>query len=196
MKKGKVVFVIVLIIVTVVVFLGIDAVNIIKSTQMTEGSVSNFEECVAFGNPVMESYPRQCVHKGVTFVEKISDAWMLDDIQLMRHETDGFFGCFGCSVTGEAQALCVDPSFEMKVVVETSERYCNSDFEVVENIGFVECLPEQRNVDACIEVYDPVCGRINIQCLTVPCDSVKEEFSNSCYACSNSLVEGYVEGGC
>jgi hypothetical protein len=34
-------------------------------------TVSNFEECAALGNPVMESYPRQCRHEGVLYVEMI-----------------------------------------------------------------------------------------------------------------------------
>jgi hypothetical protein len=33
--------------------------------------ITNFEECVNAGNPVMESYPRQCKADGNTFVEKI-----------------------------------------------------------------------------------------------------------------------------
>ncbi len=33
--------------------------------------ITNFEECVAAGNPVMESYPRQCNANGETFVEEI-----------------------------------------------------------------------------------------------------------------------------
>jgi len=32
---------------------------------------TNFEECVAAGNAVMESYPRQCRSNDVTFVEEI-----------------------------------------------------------------------------------------------------------------------------
>lgn len=35
-------------------------------------SVVDFDECVAAGNPVMESYPKQCVHDGETFFEDIS----------------------------------------------------------------------------------------------------------------------------
>ena len=61
---------------------------------------------------------------------------------------------------------------------------------------FVECLPEQRNVDACIEIYQPVCATVNVQCITTPCDPVKETFENSCKACTNELVEGYVNGEC
>ncbi|MFH0952192.1 MAG: hypothetical protein V1838_03290 [Patescibacteria group bacterium] len=36
--------------------------------------VTNFEECAAAGNPVMESYPRQCAAGGRTYTENISDA--------------------------------------------------------------------------------------------------------------------------
>ncbi len=34
--------------------------------------VTNFEECVARGNPVMESHPRQCEHGGEVFIEEIN----------------------------------------------------------------------------------------------------------------------------
>ena len=40
-----------------------------EPTEETE--ITNFEECVAAGNPVMESYPRQCTADGQTFVEEI-----------------------------------------------------------------------------------------------------------------------------
>ncbi len=33
--------------------------------------ITSFEECVAAGNPVMESYPRQCAADGQTFVEEV-----------------------------------------------------------------------------------------------------------------------------
>ncbi|MBL7045036.1 MAG: hypothetical protein ISR98_00335 [Parcubacteria group bacterium] len=58
------------------------------------------------------------------------------------------------------------------------------------------CEPEQRNVDACIEIFKPVCAKINVQCVTSPCPPVQETFSNSCNACKNSLVDTYVEGEC
>ncbi|UCD04306.1 MAG: hypothetical protein JSW73_01560 [Candidatus Woesearchaeota archaeon] len=35
--------------------------------------INSFEECVAAGNPVMESYPRQCMANGKTFVEELSE---------------------------------------------------------------------------------------------------------------------------
>ena len=60
----------------------------------------------------------------------------------------------------------------------------------------IDCLPEQRNVDECIEIYQPVCATVHIQCITTPCDPVKETFENSCKACVNSLVISYTEGEC
>lgn len=35
--------------------------------------ITNFEECIAAGNPIMESYPRQCSANGQTFVEVIEE---------------------------------------------------------------------------------------------------------------------------
>lgn len=36
--------------------------------------VTNFQECVDAGNPVMESYPRQCKHLDSTFTEVIDES--------------------------------------------------------------------------------------------------------------------------
>jgi len=64
------------------------------------------------------------------------------------------------------------------------------------DLAVTECLPEQRNVDACIEIYQPVCASVNVQCVTTPCDPVQETFANSCKACVNSLVSSYTNGEC
>jgi len=64
------------------------------------------------------------------------------------------------------------------------------------DIAVTECLPEQRDVDACIEIYQPVCGTVNVQCVTTPCDPAQETFANSCKACTNSLVSSYTNGEC
>ncbi len=65
-----------------------------------------------------------------------------------------------------------------------------------QDLAVTECLPEQRNVDACIEIYQPVCASVNVQCVTTPCDPVQETFANSCKACVNSLVSSYTNGEC
>jgi hypothetical protein len=42
-----------------------------KPDELYTGQVTNFEECVAAGNPIMESYPAQCMHEGKTYVQII-----------------------------------------------------------------------------------------------------------------------------
>ncbi len=64
------------------------------------------------------------------------------------------------------------------------------------DLAVTECLPEQRDVDACIEIYQPVCGMVNVQCVTTPCDPAQETFANSCKACTISLVSSYTNGEC
>ena len=57
------------------------AVIAIVGCQFISGTpdavVTNFEQCVGAGNPVMESYPRQCRHEGVTYVEELQE--LVDD---------------------------------------------------------------------------------------------------------------------
>ena len=64
------------------------------------------------------------------------------------------------------------------------------------DLAVTECLPEQRGIDACIEIYQPVCATVYVQCVTTPCDPVQETFANSCKACTNSLVSSYTNGEC
>ena len=64
------------------------------------------------------------------------------------------------------------------------------------DLAVTECLPEQRNVDACIEIYQPVCASVNVQCVTTPCGPAQETYANSCKACMNSLVSSYTKGEC
>jgi hypothetical protein len=58
------------------------------------------------------------------------------------------------------------------------------------------CLDEQRGVAACTADYSPVCATVEVQCITTPCDPVKETFSNSCNACTNDSTVSYVNGEC
>lgn len=62
--------------------------------------VTDFESCAAAGNPVMESYPRQCAAGGVTYVE---------DIPPQNMQTGGGLGiqANGCAVAGCSGQLCV-----------------------------------------------------------------------------------------
>jgi len=58
--------------------------------------------------------------------------------------------------------------------------------------------PEKRSGEngACIEIYQPVCAEVQVQCFRAPCPPIPQTFGNSCEACRNSLVESYTEGEC
>jgi hypothetical protein len=58
------------------------------------------------------------------------------------------------------------------------------------------CTKEQRGADFCIQVYQPVCAEVQIQCIRAPCYPIKETFSSSCEACKNQLVNSYTTGEC
>ena len=107
-----------------------------REESVKDVNINSFEDCIAAGYPLMESYPRQCwVADGRTFVEVI-------------------------------------------------------------NKKRIYCTEEQRNVDACITLYDPVCGWSDsekIQCVTYPCAST---YSNNCMACSDENVLYWEAGEC
>lgn len=50
-----------------------DIVGIFSVDKENANDVTNFEECVKAGNPVMESYPRQCIANGENFTEDIGN---------------------------------------------------------------------------------------------------------------------------
>lgn len=60
----------------------------------------------------------------------------------------------------------------------------------------VVCTAEQREAEFCAEIYAPVCGQVQVECFTTPCEPVPETFSNSCFACMNERVISYTEGAC
>ena len=80
--------------------------------------ISNFEECVAAGNPVMESYPRQCATKdGRGFVE---DVPIGSTSTATTTENDLIIQRNGCTVGGCSGQLCVSAG-EAATIVSTCE---------------------------------------------------------------------------
>lgn len=75
------------IILTVIVLaLGIPgAILIFIKSDAPSATVSNFEECIIAGNPVMESYPRQCRHGDKSFTENIGNT--IEKADLVRLES-------------------------------------------------------------------------------------------------------------
>ncbi|PIR82824.1 hypothetical protein COU20_00140 [Candidatus Kaiserbacteria bacterium CG10_big_fil_rev_8_21_14_0_10_59_10] len=72
------------------------------------GPVQSFEECVAAGNPVMESYPRQCRSAdGQLFVEDVPP---VQDPRV----GGGTFG--GCAIAGCSGQLCVSADMASEII--------------------------------------------------------------------------------
>lgn len=77
---------------------------------MMQPVIMNFEECAAAGNPVMESYPRQCLTEdGRHFVEDIGVQPPPESITSN-----------GCAVAGCSMQLCVSAE-EAPTIVTTCE---------------------------------------------------------------------------
>ncbi len=59
---------------------------ILRGWTSDESSIDSFEECAAAGNPIMESYPRQCrTSDGKNFVEEIDSKMMSPESQCKNH---------------------------------------------------------------------------------------------------------------
>lgn len=61
---------------------------------------------------------------------------------------------------------------------------------------FKECTVESRNIQYCIELYQPVCGWFTKKpsdCTNIYC---RESYANSCFACKDKRVLGFTEGKC
>ncbi len=75
----KTIFVILIIVILFIIAVVISSFSNPEEEQKPEDkicadcSITSFEECVAAGNPVMESYPRQCRVGGQLFVEDIGN---------------------------------------------------------------------------------------------------------------------------
>ncbi|MDA8611377.1 hypothetical protein N9L18_00740 [Candidatus Pacebacteria bacterium] len=60
----------------------------------------------------------------------------------------------------------------------------------------VVCSDESKENNICTKEYRPVCGLVEVQCVTTPCNPVEETFSNGCSACAQGNVVSYTEGSC
>jgi hypothetical protein len=76
MKPIKIILVTAGLAIFILVFLVWAGLNSIKNYKFPSSSgVNNFEECIAAGNPILETYPRQCkASDGKTFTEDIGNA--------------------------------------------------------------------------------------------------------------------------
>ena len=83
--------------------------------------VTNFEECVAEGNPVQESYPRRCTARdGATFTEDIGNELEKADLIRVTNPRPNQTIASPLKVTGEARGTWYfEATFPLKLLNET-----------------------------------------------------------------------------
>ena len=89
------------------------------------------------------------------------------------------------------QAFCIPGR-----IFFSDETGCGCELTEEEKSKRINCENYQRNVEACIEIYQPVCGWNDpekVQCREGSC---LETFSNPCFACLNEDILYYTEGEC
>jgi hypothetical protein len=88
-----------------------------QNSQPAVTKITNFDECVAAGNPVMESYPRQCTVGGKTFTENIGNELELDDLIKIDSPRPNTKVASPLIVTGEARGVWYfEAQFPIKLV--------------------------------------------------------------------------------
>jgi len=82
--------------------------------------VNNFEECVAAGNKVMESYPRQCRYKDQVFTEDIGNEIEKSDYVILKNPRPNQIVISPLQVSGEARGYWFFEA-EFPVILEDSQ---------------------------------------------------------------------------
>ncbi|MCA9360999.1 hypothetical protein KC845_00425 [Candidatus Kaiserbacteria bacterium] len=109
-------------------------------------------------------------------------------------DEDGYEDMVGpVACTMEAK-LCPDGSAVGRVGPNCEFAECPAGSDV--SVGEHTCTEEMKSAEACTMDYAPVCGLVEVQCVTTPCPPVPQTFGNACTACSQGRVISYEDGEC
>ncbi|MBU1164452.1 Gmad2 immunoglobulin-like domain-containing protein [Patescibacteria group bacterium] len=72
-----------------------------SNTHVT--TIENFDDCIKAGNPAMESYPRQCMANGKTFVENIGNEQEKTDLIRLNNPRPNQIIASPLEISGEAR---------------------------------------------------------------------------------------------
>lgn len=77
-----------------------------------DSSIDNFEECASAGNPIMESYPRQCrTSDGRNFVEEINSRLMSPESQCQKYGGNWLQEFNECEAISKEQCSIINGTF-------------------------------------------------------------------------------------
>jgi hypothetical protein len=62
--------------------------------------------------------------------------------------------------------------------------------------GCEQFNPNKDNIKPCTREYMPVCGEVQIECVTTPCEPMKKTFSNACVLGNNKRARFLYDGAC
>ena len=108
------VYIVVSIVIAIVVMIGLPAYAILRfvNNQLASShiepweasqDVNSFEDCVAAGNFILESYPHQCIHDGINYVEDIGNELEKTDLIRITEPRPGSVISSPLTVKGEAR---------------------------------------------------------------------------------------------
>ncbi|MBN2518764.1 MAG: alpha/beta fold hydrolase [Candidatus Altiarchaeota archaeon] len=88
--------------------------------------------------------------------------------------------------------LCPDGTTVMRIAPDCEFQECPIQNQTDERNY---CTEEQREAEACAEIYQPVCGWFgaDIWCIAYPC---ADTYPNSCFACKDEKVDYWTAGEC
>lgn len=218
MKKKKILSIILIlaaISIIVLVLLLLNSANIIKKTQTTSSElapeiVNYFSDellkryVLEFGMPIeglddfliIRAFPG-IIPKDFNNVEALQGVYRFSNNELIFEESKEI-------PISSAQKTISNKG--MKTLLENLSKRLNIEITDISAVDFILsnisdnektfCTSQSRNVEACIEIYQPVCGFFDpdkIECVTKPCTNT---YANSCFACIDENVLYYEEGEC
>lgn len=144
--------------------------------KLTPLKVNNFEECVNAGNPVMESYPRQCRHGEKSFTEEIKfDAG-----------SEGSCTSIFRPVCGKLQVQCIKAP--CPPIATTFQNRCEADVAGATDVVEGACEDEAPNPEGACLSFDGNWLPESRECEGMSreqCEAIGGTFNECASACRN-----------